>query len=45
MELAHAMHEFALGVAYVDQRLSGLRLRGEGDEVHRVTLAQRHSNL
>ena len=45
MQLAHAVHELALGVAHVEQRLTGLGIREEDDEVHGVAFAQRHADL
>ena len=42
MELAHTVHELALGVAHVEQRLSRLGVAEEHDEVHRMALVQRH---
>ena len=45
MKLAHAMHELALGVAHVEQRLSRLGIREEDDEVHGMAFVQRHADL
>ena len=45
VQLAHAVHELALGVAHVEQRLSRLGIREEDDEVDRVACVQRHADL
>ena len=45
MQLAHLAHELLLRLAHVEQRLAGLGIAEEDDEVDRVALAQRHADL
>ena len=45
MQFAHVVHELALGVADIEQRLSRFGIREEDDEVHRMAAAQRDPDL
>ena len=45
MQRAHLVHELALRRAHVEQRLPGLRIAEEDDEVDRVSRAQRDADL
>ena len=45
MQLAHLAHELLLRVADVEQRLAGLGIAEEDDEVDRMARAQRDADL